>query len=87
MTAGARAALVAFALTALGGPSPGEACRRADDAKARRTASRDCPPRERLEPYDPSRSRAGRTPGFIDLGNGTEVRIGGRVRTEYDVRR
>ena len=26
--------------------------------------------------------RAGTTPGFIDLGNGSEVRIGGRVRVD-----
>ncbi len=26
--------------------------------------------------------RAGRTPGFVDLGNGTEVRISGRARFE-----
>ena len=26
--------------------------------------------------------RPGRTPGFVDLGNGTEVRISGRVRME-----
>ncbi|KAA2235149.1 hypothetical protein [Salinarimonas soli] len=26
--------------------------------------------------------RPGRTPGFVDLGNGTEVRISGRVRVE-----
>jgi hypothetical protein len=28
--------------------------------------------------------KAGRRPGFIDLGNGTEVRIGGRVRLDID---
>jgi len=26
--------------------------------------------------------RAGRAPGFVDLGNGVEVRISGRVRAE-----
>jgi hypothetical protein len=26
----------------------------------------------------------GRQPGFIDLGNGTEVRVGGRVRIDVD---
>lgn len=28
------------------------------------------------------RQKVGRTPGFIDLGNGTELRIGGRVRVD-----
>jgi hypothetical protein len=31
--------------------------------------------------------KAGRTPGFIDLGNGSEVRIGGRVRVDTIYRR
>ena len=26
--------------------------------------------------------KTGREPGFVDLGNGTEVRIGGRVRAD-----
>ena len=56
-------------------------------AKARSTAGRDCLPPRKFEPYDPDRQRAGSRPGFIDLGNGTEVRIGGRARLEYDTRR
>jgi len=48
---------------------------------------RRCGPDERLRPYDPDAARRGRSPGSIDLGNGTEVRIGGRVQMEYDVRR
>lgn len=48
---------------------------------------RSCPPSAgRFELYDPDRVRSGRTPGFIDLGNGTEVRISGRARLDYDVR-
>jgi hypothetical protein len=31
---------------------------------------------------EPPRAQAGRDPGFVDLGNGTTVRIGGRVRAE-----
>ena len=30
----------------------------------------------------PAAARAGRAPGFIDLGNGTQVRIGGEVDVE-----
>jgi hypothetical protein len=35
----------------------------------------------------PPNLRAGREPGFIDLGNGTELRIGGRMRAESVVHR
>jgi hypothetical protein len=31
--------------------------------------------------------KAGKSPGFIDLGNGSEVRIGGRVRADTMYRR
>ncbi len=37
-----------------------------------------CPAEPRREPG----LRPGRTPGFVDLGKGTEVRISGRVRFE-----
>jgi hypothetical protein len=33
------------------------------------------------------RLKTGREPGFSDLGNGTQVRIGGRVRAEIGTRR
>ena len=45
------------------------------------------------EPLPASRSKAERRAGlraeqgFIDLGNGTQVRISGRVRTEFGVSR
>jgi hypothetical protein len=38
-----------------------------------------CPP---LAPRKAEGLRPGKTPGFVDLGNGTEVRITGRVRVE-----
>ncbi len=50
-------------------------------------AGRPCPPDRRVVPYDPDRTGTGRRSGPIDLGNGTEIRVGGRVRTEYDLRR
>jgi hypothetical protein len=31
--------------------------------------------------------RGGRNPGFVDLGNGVEIRIGGRVRADAVLRR
>ena len=44
------------------------------------------------EPLPASRSKAERPglraeQGFIDLGNGTQVRVSGRVRAEYGIRR
>jgi hypothetical protein len=45
------------------------------------------------EPLPAGRSKAERQgsvraeQGFIDLGNGTQVRISGRVRAEYGIRR
>lgn len=46
-----------------------------------------CKAPPRIEPYDPDRARSGSRPGFIDLGNGTEIRVGGRARLDYDLRR
>ena len=63
-----------------------EACRRPAEARGERKSA-DCKPSERLRPYEPEKTRAGRDRGFIDLGNGTELRVGGSVRMDYDVRR
>jgi hypothetical protein len=35
----------------------------------------------------PAPARTGRAPGFMDLGNGTQVRIGGEVGVEVQGRR
>jgi hypothetical protein len=63
------------------------ACRRpARDSRVNDHAETDCKPQERLVPYDGERaSRSG--PGFVDLGNGTELRVGGRAQMDYDTRR
>lgn len=53
---------------------------------ASRRGGQDCQP-PKLEPYDPDRVRAGTRPGFIDLGGGTEVQVGGRARAEFTNRR
>lgn len=45
------------------------------------------PKPKKFEPYDPDRQRAGSRPGFFDVGGGTEVRIGGRTRVEYQYTR
>lgn len=75
-------------LLLVGTPALAETCRAPDrpDRKVVSGGTR-CPQAERPTPYDPDRARAGRTPGFIDLGGGTEVRIGGRAKFDYDVHR
>jgi hypothetical protein len=41
-----------------------------------------CPPPGEAKPASVERPKAGRDPGFIDLGGGTTVRVGGQVRGE-----
>jgi hypothetical protein len=62
-----------------------EPCR--PPAKTARVADRaaDCARREKFVPYEPEPARS--RGGFLDLGNGTEVRVGGRVQMDYDTRR
>lgn len=83
----ARAALVALAFLSAGAAAAAP-CPPESGAAARSGArARDCPPPRKLQPYDPDRQKAGSRPGFIDMGGGTEVRIGGRGRFETDGRR
>ena len=82
-----RVTLLALALlwagTAAAAPCPPEGA-----ATSRSGArARDCPSPRKLEPYDPDRQKGGSRPGFIDMGGGTEVRIGGRARFEAEGRR
>ena len=78
--------LIAFAILLLAAGSP---------VLAKECRMPDLPPGKEVrlppgceEPFDTGRSKAQRKgnlrteQGFIDLGNGTEVRIGGRVRAE-----
>ena len=68
-------------------PALSETCRLpAGEAKSPANRSR-CNPAQRLQPYHPDAVRSGKRPGFIDLGNGTEVRVGGRAQMDYDMRR
>lgn len=60
------------------------------DGQASRQARSGCAPSatpKKFEPYDPRAVRSGSRQGFIDMGGGTEVRIGGRVRAEYQYTR
>ena len=75
---------VAIALTS--STAFAESCRRSAEPPDKRKAA-DCSPSERLRPYEPEKLRAGHDRGFIDLGNGTEMRVGGSVRMDHDVRR
>lgn len=77
--------LAAAAPLLAGSAAWADACRQ-PAAKSPAAQKGDCPQGERLQPYDPDRVKAGRIPGFVDLGNGTELRIGGRVRMDYDRR-
>ena len=80
--------LVGLAWTGSSVPSLAVSCPAEPAKRGSRAASRkDCPPPRKLEPYDPGAVRAGSRPGFIDLGGGTEIRVGGRARFDYDVRR
>ncbi len=63
-------------------PEPGTRPDRSATSQRCRTAA----PRK-VEPYDPDRLKAGSRPGFIDLGGGTEIQVGGRARMEFDSRR
>lgn len=85
---GARLLAAIGLLVGLAVPALAEPCRSGPNAAAKRGCATTPPGQRRFEPYDPTQAvRAGRTPGFIDLGNGTEVRISGRARMDYDLRR
>jgi hypothetical protein len=85
-----RSALFATALLLPAGPSLADPCQRRADT----------PPGVRLQPQvgcagktvagqrspAPAAQQAGREPGFIDLGNGSQLRIGGRVRMDMDLK-
>ena len=65
------------------GSASAHECRSPGIAKGKAGGAQGCAPQlqeretSRREPLQP-----GRTPGFIALGNGTEIRIGGRVRVD-----
>lgn len=82
-----RLAVAALLLVPAAGGALAAPCPPGEGPRGKRTGRPACEGAEKLRPYDPDAARAGRSPGFIDLGHGTEVRIGGRVRMDYDARR
>ena len=78
---------LATILLSLGAPAHAKDCPKGDAPARTRPAQETgsgtalpAPPR----PDDRAALKAGERPGFIDLGNGTEVRVGGRVRLDVD---
>ena len=62
----------------------GAACPEGQDCRRKTARAAPAKPEpKRFEPYDPDRVRSGSRPGFIDLGGGSEIRVGGRTRVEY----
>lgn len=72
---------------ALAAPAPAQAdaCRVPAKAAAAKARDSGCKPQEKIVPYEPDQARA--RPGVFQFGNGTEVRVGGRVQMDYDSRR
>ena len=80
-----RPALVALLFaSALTAPAQARPCRPGEAPRFSGEGRPSCEAGEKLRPYDPAAQRTGSRPGFIDLGNGTEVRVGGRVQMNYD---
>ena len=80
----ARLATLMLALTAATSAQARECKEFLPPTKTRAAERRNCPPMPK--PPEPERLQADRD-RFIDLGNGTRVRVDGRVRVEGDVRR
>ncbi|HMO29680.1 hypothetical protein [Enterovirga sp.] len=81
-----RLAVALFAAGTLSVPAASAGCDKQGTRQARSGCARAEAPKK-FEPYDPSAARAGSRQGFIDVGGGTEVRIGGRVRADYQYTR
>ena len=70
------------------GSAVAKECRMPDlPADARIAIPPECRDVVRVKDSDPTRRGLEADRGFVDLGGGTKVRIGGRVRAEYGFRR
>ncbi|WP_112664166.1 hypothetical protein [Microvirga flavescens] len=68
-------------------PATANDCRLPQPALGASTQQGDCAPvRKAAKPQVDERLKT-KTPGFIDLGNGTQVRVSGRVRVDAEYRR
>ncbi len=75
------------AVVALAQPSAAKDCRAAEAPPGVRMPERaGCKPPGKRDPVKPE-AKTGRSPGFIDLGGGAELRIGGSVDMEVRHRR
>ena len=79
--------LLVLSLAAAAVPAEAKPCKTRDARAGNAAPQSSCERQGRLVPYEPGAQRAGRQPGFIDLGGGTEIRVGGRVQMDYDTRR
>ena len=73
-----------FALLACAAPAQAKDCTRGDAPPGVRLPEKPGCGTAPARPDDDPALKAGRRPGFIDFGNGMEVRIGGRVRLDMD---
>jgi hypothetical protein len=79
--------LLVLSLAAAAVPAVAKPCKSTDLQGRSAVPQSGCERQEKLMPYEPGAQGAGRQPGFIDLGGGTEIRVGGRVQMDYDTRR
>lgn len=49
--------------------------------------SRGCGSASSVKPFAEEAARAGREPGFVDLGNGSSLKVSGRVRVDVGTSR
>jgi hypothetical protein len=78
-----RLALAALAAAAASSVAAKE-CKPSADAPpgVRAPAPRGCAAASPVRPFAEEAVRAGREPGFVDLGNGSSLRVSGRVRVD-----
>ena len=78
-----RISCVIAALLVLAGSASADECRRSGmTAGVKPGGAQRCAPKLERETGAREPLQPGRTPGFIALGNGTEIRIGGRIRVD-----
>ena len=81
--------ILASALCLAAGSAKAAECRLPADwpPGVRPPAARDCAAKRPAAKPPTDDLRAGREPGFVDLGNGSSLRVSGRVRVDVITRR